>query len=107
MTGKPTEGKWVLKEWGDSTKVQALERAPTFPIVREVAIFIGGQQKENAMLTQEAGTVYHETGLTPRQLAEQRDELLAMLDVMCDKFEGRMGDWEIAKLEAMDIVIPE
>lgn len=79
MTGKPTEGPWVLKEWGDSTKVQAVERTPSLPIVREVAIFIGGQQKENAMLAQEAGTVYHETGLTPRQLADQRYELLAKL----------------------------
>ena len=33
----------------------------------------------NASLIIEAGTVYHETGLTPRQLVEQRDLLLAKL----------------------------
>ena len=33
----------------------------------------------NARLIAEAGTVAHETGLTPRQLAEQRAELLEAL----------------------------
>ena len=33
----------------------------------------------NALLITEAGTVAHETGLTPRQLAEQRAELLEAL----------------------------
>ena len=33
----------------------------------------------NARLIAEAGTVLHETGLTPRQLAEQRAELLEAL----------------------------
>lgn len=32
--------------------------------------------KENASLIAEAGTVYHECGLSPRQLLAQRDELL-------------------------------
>lgn len=35
--------------------------------------------EDHAHLIAEAGTVYHETGLTPRQLAEQRAELLAAL----------------------------
>jgi len=34
---------------------------------------------DNARLFTEAGTVVHETGLTPRQLAEQRAELLEAL----------------------------
>lgn len=42
----------------------------------------------------QALSVYDETGLTPRQLAEQRDELLAMLEIMTDKFETRMDDME-------------
>lgn len=33
----------------------------------------------NARLIAEAGTVLHETGLTPRELQKQRDELLAAL----------------------------
>ena len=35
--------------------------------------------KAAAELFHEAGTVYHETGLTPRQLVEQRAELIAAL----------------------------
>lgn len=38
------------------------------------------EAKANAALIAEAGTVHHETGLTPRQLVEQRDALLSALD---------------------------
>lgn len=38
------------------------------------------QCKANAELTAEAFNVHTETGLTPRQLAEQRDELLRIVD---------------------------
>jgi hypothetical protein len=34
----------------------------------------------NAALIAEAGTVHHETGLTPRQLVEQRDALAEALE---------------------------
>lgn len=34
--------------------------------------------KANFNLFAEAGTVFHETGLSPRQIMEQRDELLAI-----------------------------
>ena len=44
----------------------------------------------NAHLIAEAGNVYHETGLTPRQLADQRAELLALL-VESQTSVG--GDW--------------
>jgi hypothetical protein len=39
----------------------------------------GSKGEAHAALLAEAGTVLHEAGLTPRQLAEQRDELLAAL----------------------------
>lgn len=42
--------------------------------------------RANARLIAEAGTVYHETGLTPRQLAEQRAELLSVVDRLCKQF---------------------
>jgi hypothetical protein len=41
----------------------------------------------NASLIAEAGTVFHETGLTPQQLREQRDELLAALKCIHDLCE--------------------
>ncbi len=40
----------------------------------------GGNHEANARLIAESGTVHHETGLTPRQLAEQRAELLEALE---------------------------
>ncbi|AOV02432.1 hypothetical protein BI380_14325 [Delftia tsuruhatensis] len=40
-------------------------------------------QRANAALIAEAGTVHHETGLTPRQLVEQRDALAATLGEIC------------------------
>ena len=39
-----------------------------------------GEHRANAALIAEAGTVYHETGLTPREILAQRDELFAALD---------------------------
>lgn len=45
------------------------------------------EQETNARLIAEAGTVYHETGLTPRQLAEQRAELLEALDGCIEHME--------------------
>lgn len=38
------------------------------------------EAKANAALIAEAGTVHHETGLTPRQLVEQRDALAKALE---------------------------
>ena len=38
----------------------------------------------NANLIAEAGTVAHETGLTPRELMEQRDKLLAACEAYVD-----------------------
>lgn len=45
----------------------------------DIAVVWGvkGNAEADARLIAEAGTVAHETGLTPRQLAEQRAELLA------------------------------
>ncbi len=45
------------------------------------AVFHGSRfgREERARWFAEAGNVFNETGLTPRQLAEQRDELLKAL----------------------------
>jgi hypothetical protein len=45
----------------------------------------------NADLIAEAGTVHHETGLTPQQLREQRDELLAVLRKIAEQ-PGKFSD---------------
>ena len=40
------------------------------------------EQQSNAQLIAEAGTVANATGLTPRQLLEQRDSLLEALEIV-------------------------
>jgi hypothetical protein len=47
---------------------------------------IRAENEANAALIAEAGTVANETGLSPRQLADQRAELLAALDEICQEF---------------------
>lgn len=51
----------------------------------------------NARLFFEAGQVHHETGLTPRELAAQRAELLAALQGVMDAPEGECFDWSRAR----------
>lgn len=46
----------------------------------------------NARLIAEAGTVHHETGLTPRQLAEQRAELLEALEAISHMRDSNPSD---------------
>lgn len=50
-----------------------------------------GAGKANARLIAEAGTVYHETNLTPRQLAAQRDELLGAIRLTINE-NGNLAD---------------
>jgi hypothetical protein len=47
-------------------------------------------------LIAEAGTVYHETGLTPRQLLEQRDELVEFITQLknyCDEEVRKLDEY--------------
>jgi hypothetical protein len=75
MSAKPTVGPWtttatVLKNGrGESIASGGNNRAVT-----------GAELYASLSLAAEAGTVLHETGCTPRQLAEQRDELVAALE---------------------------
>lgn len=65
------------------------------------------EQNANARLIIEAGNVANETGLTPRQLAEQRAELLSACERLLSDFKGviarrvvRSADETIAEAEA-------
>ena len=75
-TAKPTPGPWTAgaKQADESVNVNSgilhIARVHQGAIANSVA---------NAALIAEAGTVYHETSLTPRQLLEQRDELVTAL----------------------------
>lgn len=48
----------------------------------------GNEQQANANLIAEAGTVANECGLTPRQLLEQRNELVDVLDKLANGVTG-------------------
>ena len=77
---KHTQGKWeVATEEGDT-----LVRTPAFYIARVYKGIGKDEEQANAKLIAEAGTVANETGFTPRQLAEQKAELLEA----CKKMQG-------------------
>lgn len=64
-------GRGLVRVEADLTSDDAGEHICSFPR--------GSKGEAHAALVAEAGTVAHETGLTPRQLAKQRDELLEAL----------------------------
>ena len=82
MTGqcKPSEGPWTVGKFQDTGLNNQISVHPAICTVygaREEA-------EANAHIIAEAGTVYHETKLTPRQLLAQRDELLAAVKAYRD-----------------------
>ena len=121
MSARPTPGPWVVtdKEHGGwKTDVrqgcngEKRRIASTFvckPLkkgrdesVDDFRARIEAQARQNelnAALIAEAGTVYHDTGLTPRELADQRAELLAALRVLADYDFGE-GDVDETLYEA-------
>ena len=78
---KPTPGPWVAVGSGGPWEQRISIRAANWGTVAAVGVdpslpHWDGPQRANARLIAEAGTVHHETGLTPRQLVEQRDALV-------------------------------
>ncbi|MDH0777495.1 hypothetical protein N5C96_29195 [Delftia tsuruhatensis] len=81
---KPTPGPWTVSGLGGPWEQSLKIRAPSWGMVAHVGVnpsipHWDLPQRANAALIAEAGTVHHETGLTPRQLVEQRDALAAAL----------------------------
>ena len=77
---KPTRGEWHA---GGSNRCTVYDEfgqriADSFEGVMVVQR-TAAECRANAAFIAEAGTVHHETGLTPRQLVEQRDALAAAL----------------------------
>lgn len=79
---KPTPGPWeasrndeaVCGQW--SIRVPGQHPVVSYEIAEITGYRIDGSDEIDARLMAEAGTVAHETGLTPRQLVEQRDALV-------------------------------
>lgn len=86
---KPTPGPWAVSGLGGPWESTLRIRAPGWGLVAQIGVNPGMPhwdlpQRANAALIAEAGTVHHETGLTPRQLVEQRDALLAAIQAAVD-----------------------
>ena len=86
-TAKPTKGPYTAHLECDAKFTQlGIVRDSSFKEIaftRNQSFDPAGDNEANANLIAEAFNVLHETGLTPRQLDEQRRELLeALEDVM-------------------------
>jgi len=95
---KHTKGKWIARI--NNIGIDIVEEKSGFGIVD-----LGNERilndcdypieeaKANAKLIAEAGTVTNETGYTPRQLADQKAELLEALDELRIAV-GNMTEWD-------------
>ena len=106
---KPTAGKWSGRPDHDPILLKGCDEAGL-----SIAFACGGgdprreEYVANARLIAETGDVLHETGMTPRQLANQRGELLASLRwyVETDEVSDSPGNeyWIEGKRRAEDII---
>ncbi len=77
--GKPTAGPWIASPYSSVVGI-AISAHPdpsknTMIIAGTMQAGSKEEAEANADLIAEAGTVYHETGMTPRQLAEKLCEI--------------------------------
>lgn len=82
---KPTPGPWFHHgasgyQHARGGFISSTEDRHGSPAICDVRGSDGQPFLANAALIAEAGTVHHETGLTPRQLVEQRDALAKALE---------------------------
>ncbi|OWK35209.1 hypothetical protein [Fimbriiglobus ruber] len=86
---KATAGPWEIKksaieiEQSDYVIISKGGREGNYYIAAVSSQNGEGKTEANAHLIAEAGTIATDTGLTPRQLAEQREELLEALEDIC------------------------
>ena len=76
MSDKPTKGPWTVKDHGDG---KVTINSPDWGAFASVYVCVAGEHDPegwaNAQLIAEAGTVYHETGKSPREMQEQIKQL--------------------------------
>lgn len=83
-TNKPTQGPWIVCEEPDGS--DTIRHDETGDMVCEFPYGLDGVHAADAALIAEAGTSFHETGLTPRQLADRvsvMNEAIAILSRKC------------------------
>lgn len=97
---KPTPGPWLTHREGFSTIY--IQASIGGGWVQEIAACGptnegSEQQASNASLIAEAGTVFHETGLSPRQLVEMNAELVEALTNFVDGCSTSVNAHEVAR----------
>jgi hypothetical protein len=105
-----TKGTWSINDWpqGDAEIRLGAPGTPRIATVhlRDVSI---NEQHANARLIAEAGTVATETGKTPRQLADDRADLLQVLYMQVDTIHeaaSAKARWLIQRDTPVNEVIP-
>ena len=84
-TAKPTPGPWYYVPYPAGIGGFVNAGDPSGPAICDVSPY--EQPEINGRFIAEAGSVFHETNLTPRQLLEQRDELAnALNEIANSKF---------------------
>jgi hypothetical protein len=93
---KPTAGGWAAHDNGEVIVIRARDgsRLAQLTFLTANGRRHVGEAAANARLIAEAGTVYHETGLTPRHLVEQRDALRDALEPFAAVAEHDIGEGE-------------
>lgn len=75
----PTPGPWTFEP--EDYSINRVRSA--FGLIAEV-VGDSAEAELNAVLIADAGTIHHETGLTPSQIKEQRGELLMALQAQVE-----------------------
>lgn len=100
---KPTPGPWYAKNhvvYTDAMPKRVWGRDNEFSgpyIVMQTGLYSSPDDATtyaNARLVAEAGTVFHTTGLTPRQLVEQRDALVERVKELEEALQYLMK-WQV------------
>lgn len=81
---KPTKGPWKGLQGANCHLFD-------MRIENESGLPVAFCDLEDAALIAESGTVYHETGLTPREILAQRDELRTALSGLIANFKANGG----------------
>ena len=90
MSDKPTKGPWTTDEHehdcpNQNIFVQAKGRSICKVWIGDACFDLNGEQRANARLIAEAGTVYHETRKTPREMQEQIEQMReALQELLAD-----------------------
>lgn len=96
---KPTPGEWVVSSM-TPCRVDTLNGA--ISVSWSSNHDCGAREREaeaNARLIAEAGTVHHETGLTPRQLVERVKELERVLQSARDYGSDSWSEWLLSEVD--------